>query len=104
MIDKEIREILKERQTVHPEDSNAIEKLWEKEIDILSRDMSETLDFFSNRCTAEEFVWLSEVFEEVQEKTQSDELRECLYSVAKKYPNETKEYNILDFISDKEEA
>lgn len=98
MIDNEIREVLSRRIALHPEDSFAAEKCWEEEIIILCRDMDQTIDFIKNRCTAEEFVWLSEVFEEVQEMTQSEGFRQCLLDVTKKYPDETKEYNILEFI------
>ena len=98
MIDKEIREVLSRRMALHPEDSFAAEKCWEEEANILCRDMEQTIDFLKNRCTGEEFVWLSEVFEEVQEQAQSERLRQCLLEMTKKYPDETKEYNILEFI------
>ena len=98
MIDTEIREVLARRMALHPEDSSATEKCWEEEISIMSRDVNQTIDFMENRCSGEEFVWLSEVFEEVQEQVQSERFRQCLLSVAEKYPVETSEYNILDFI------
>lgn len=104
MIDTEIRDVLARRMALHPEDSFAVEKCWEEEISIMSRDVNQTIDFLENRCTGEEFVWLSEVFEEVQEQVQSESFRQCLLAVAEKYPNETKEYNILDFISTCEES
>ncbi len=103
MIDNRIRELLKERKSIHSEDYDRIEKCCVQEIELLSENLKDTIDFISNRCTGDEFVWLSEVFEEVQEKTQSDALRECLYATAEKYPKETKEYSILEFISDPEE-
>ena len=98
MIDKTIKDILSRRENTHPEDSYRIEKLWEEEIEALSFNVEETIDFITSRCTANEFIWLSEVFEEVAEKTQSIEFVNCLYAVAKKYPAETKEYNIINFI------
>lgn len=103
MIDKEIREVLLRRMAFHPEDSFATEKCWEEEINVLCRDIDQTIDFINNRCTGEEFVWLSEVFEEVQEQTHSEKFRQCLLDVTQKYPNETKEYSILEFISPPEE-
>ena len=92
MIDETIKDILSRRENTHPEDSYRIEKLWEEEIEALSFNVEETIDFIKSRCTANEFIWLSEVFEEVAEKTQSIEFVNCLYDVAKKYPSETKEY------------
>ena len=98
MIDAEIRNILSTRKQLHPEDSFATEACWKKEIEIMSADIDQTIDFLLNRCTGEEFVWLSEVFEEVQEHTQSHAFNRCLLTVAKKFPEEVKEYNILSFI------
>ena len=102
MIDNEIRQILSRRIALHPEDSLAAEECWKEEIMVLSRDIEETIDFFSNRCTGEEFAWLSKVFEDVLEKTHSKELSSCLCAVARKYPEETQEYNILSFITNDE--
>lgn len=98
MIDKTIKDILARREIVHPEDAYSIEKLWEEEIDILSSNVDETIEFIKSRCTADEFVWLSEVFEEVAEKTHSYDFINCLYDVTKKYPEETRKYNIISFI------
>ena len=98
MIDKTIKDILSRRENTHPEDSYRIEKLWEEEIEVLSSNIEDTIDFIKTRCSADEFVWLSEVFEEVAEKTQSLKFINCLYTVAQKYPEETKEYNIISFI------
>ena len=83
---------------MHPEDAYGIEKCWDEEIDLMCRDIGQTVDFLKNRCTGEEFVWLSEVFEEVQEQTQSTILRGCLLALTRKYPDETKEFNIMEFI------
>ena len=83
MIDETIKDILSRREKTHPEDSYRIEKLWEEEIAALSQNIEETIDFFKSRCSANEFIWLSEVFEEVAEKTQSIEFVNCLYDVAK---------------------
>lgn len=98
MIDNEIRDILRERETIYSEDYVAVERCWEKEIALLTNSIDETIDFIANRCSGGEFAWLSEVFEEVFEKTQSERFRQCLLAVAEKYPDETREYNILDFI------
>ena len=98
MIDNEIRKTLIKRISLHPEDSFAAEKCWDEEMRVLCRDIEDTIDFMSNRCTGEEYVWLSEVFEEVQEKLQSPKFNECLKALTKKYPKETEEYNIREFI------
>ena len=103
MTDDKIREVLEKRITLHPDDDYNTEKCWLKEIDILCNDMDETIDFLRNRCTGEEFAWISEVFDDVAERSQCSDFISCLYEVAKKYPEETKESNILDFIDSAKE-
>lgn len=103
MIDNEIRSILQKREQIHSEDYIRIEKCWEKEIEILCRDMSQTMEFIYNRCTGEEFVWLSEVFDEVAKESQSKEFISCLYETAGKYLEITKEYNLVEFIDSAKE-
>ncbi len=98
MITKEIRKILTERASVNENWDFAIQQCWEKEIELLSQNIEETIAFLENDCTADEFSWLSEIFDDVAETTQSEAFINALYDVAKKYPEETKKYNILHFI------
>ena len=82
MIADEIRAALKERLRIMEEtDDNwdyGIDKCCKKEVKILSEDISETIRFFTDECTNEEFFWLSEVFSDVAEKTKSSEFVQCL--------------------------
>ena len=69
--------------------------------DVFSADIDKTIAFL-NGCTADEFSWLSEIFDSIAEKTHSKEFVLALYKTADKYPEETKKYNILDFIKSAE--
>jgi len=74
-MDKEaLRNAIARYLQLHPEDYIGIEECWSEMTDILSKDISATLEFFQNDCTDEEFYWLSSVFEDVAEKTKSPEL------------------------------
>ena len=46
----------------------------EAAIEIFTKDCAKTIKFFQKDCTYEEFYWVSEIFEEIAEKTQSKEL------------------------------
>ena len=72
-------------------------------IDLMTRNMDETLAFLKDDCSENQFVWLSEVFDEIAEKSQDKALIETLREVADKYPEATREYNILYFIDSAEE-
>lgn len=98
MIAKEIRAAIKKRIVTDDEWDYGVKKCWDKEIEILSRNMDDTIYFLENDCTGEEFAWLSEIFDDVAEKTQSREFVNCLYKTAQTYPQETKEYHIDQII------
>ncbi|MCD7774362.1 MAG: hypothetical protein LUH40_02110 [Clostridiales bacterium] len=55
-----------------------IEQCWKRLIDVLSENISETIDFILNSCSDEELFWISEVFEDIAEQTQSKEFTEAL--------------------------
>ena len=90
--------IYKERDATHMDDWLKTEETWKKEIEILCENMDETVRYLKEECTAAGFSWISEVMEDVAERTQSLEFVEALYQVAKKYPEEVKKYNIMSFI------
>ena len=107
-ISEEFRKVLFERIRISNETQDnwdyGIEKCWEKEIAILSADMDETINFLNNECTAEESVWMSEVFDDIADKTQSMDFIYALYAIASKFPVECREYNVLAFIRDAEKC
>ena len=90
MITDEIRTSITKRATTDDEWDYGVKQCWEEEIEILSRNIDDTIAFLENDCTADEFSWLSEVFDDVAEKTQSRAFVDCLYKVAKKFPDECK--------------
>lgn len=94
MIIEDIRNVIKKRASTDDEWDFGIEQCWDEEIEILSRNINETITFLENECNADEFSWLSEVFEQVAKKTQSHSFINCLYGVAKKYPDECEKYHI----------
>ncbi len=56
------------------EDNYWIEDYWREAVEIFTKDCAKTINFFLHDCTDEEFYWLSEIFEEIAEKTQSKQL------------------------------
>ena len=68
------------------------------EIELFARNIQDTIGFLDNDCTAEQLVWLSEVFEEISAKLQSWDFIDALGRCADKYPEECKVYNIKECI------
>lgn len=94
MITEEIRKSLSKRIATDDEWVYGVDLCCNEEIEILSRNIEDTITFLENDCTADEFSWLSEVFDDVAEKTQSRAFVDCLYKVSKKFPDECTEYHI----------
>ncbi len=102
------REIIKQREYVEETSQGeweaGIEECWEKEIAILAEDVSATIQFLKNECTAKEYSWISEIIDDLIEKTQSKELVECYKSIMSRFPEECKKYNIAGCVEIAEAA
>lgn len=94
MIVEEIRDAIQKRSSTDDEWEYGVNQCWNEEIEVLSRNIDDTIAFLEMNCTANEFSWLSEVFEQVAKKTQSRAFVDCLHRVAKKYPDECERYHI----------
>ncbi len=93
----EFQAIIQKRATIDDENYYEVEKCWNEMAAVFSADITKTIQFLGV-CTADEFSWLSEVFENIAEKTHSKEFVLTLRKTAEKFPVETRQYNILDFI------
>ena len=91
---QKFREVLKELNETEIEYDYGIEMCWKEEVEILSEDIPSTIEYLKNDCTADEFVWISEIIDDIAEKTKSRELVECYKNLMNKYSEETKEYYI----------
>ena len=88
MIKDEIKEIVKRRLELDTEDYINLEKCWDKETEILSRDIKQTINFIENECDDETFCWIGEVFDDVADITQSKEFITAIKRRAEKIIDE----------------
>ncbi|EPI47127.1 hypothetical protein HMPREF1583_00623 [Gardnerella vaginalis JCP8151B] len=91
---QKFREVLKKRDETHDEYDYGLEICWKEEVEILSEDIPSTIEYLQSECTADEFVWISEIIEDLAEKTRSRELVECYKSLMAKFPEEAKRYHV----------
>ena len=68
------------------------------EIALFTRNLLETIQFLDDECTAEQLVWLSEVFDPISAKLQSWAFIDALKRAADRFPKECEQYSIRDFI------
>lgn len=94
--------VIQELDKIELEDDFTRDKLWDKEVKIVTEDINEAIKYFKTECTGREFVKLSEIFDQVMEVIPSKEFIDTLYFLAEKYPEETKDYNIMSFIKSAE--
>lgn len=71
---QKLREVIAQYISLDANDDFATEKCWKQMTEILSEDMADTISFFKNECTIEEFYWLSSIFEDIITKVQSTDL------------------------------
>ena len=104
MIDvKEYKAIIAERKRIAVEtDDNwdyGIEMCWNKLIDMLTKDINETIDFLENVCSPDEINWTSEIFEDIVQKTNSKEFVAALHRIYEKMPEDVKQSIAVDIES-----
>ena len=92
-----LREVVQFR-IVESEDNYWVEDYWKAAIEMYVKDLSATIMFFQNDCDDEELYFLSEIFEEIVEQTQSKELVSVLRSRLAKVTPEN--YNQQGFKSE----
>lgn len=72
-------------------------------IDLLTEHVDVTVAFLDNECSESQFIWMSEIFDELAEVTKSKDFIDALRRVAKKYPEAVEKYNLKYFIDSAEE-
>ncbi|MBQ8035358.1 MAG: hypothetical protein IJ268_00030 [Proteobacteria bacterium] len=81
-----IRSVLRERIELEDNDDFGIEAHWRQEIDLFKQDMAETIRFFDQNCTPEEFDWFSEIIADLADETQSKPFVDCLFRYLLAHP------------------
>lgn len=103
---KKFREIINQREHVEEiscgEWADGIEECQKQLIELLSEDISSTIDFLNNECNAAEYSWISEVLEDIIERNPCDELLQCYKALMSKFPEECETYNIIGCIESAE--
>ncbi|MBR3746954.1 MAG: hypothetical protein IKP64_10725 [Selenomonadaceae bacterium] len=75
---EELKAVIAERIRTDDEWDYGLEQCWNKEIEILTRDISQTINFIENECDDDTFCWIGEVFDEVADRTQSKEFVDAI--------------------------
>lgn len=101
---QKLKEAIIERENTNDEYDYGIEQCHKKMLDIITCDSEGFIYFLKNECTASEFSWLSEIFDDIAIATNNRSIIDALYFLHEKYPEESATYNILLFIESAEQC
>ncbi|MGX7418019.1 hypothetical protein ACWOFR_04350 [Carnobacterium gallinarum] len=93
----EMATILKKRKSLNINDDFGIEKCWNEMTKFLTQNEDEAIDYL-NECNEDDLYYISEIFEDISEKLQSERFIACLRNLDKKFPelDMTKDIDIAE--------
>lgn len=77
--------ILEKRKSLNINDDFGIEKSWNEMTELLSQNEMETINYLEE-STEKDLYYISEIFEDVSERFQSEQFINCLRKLDKKFP------------------
>ncbi len=93
---EKIREIIKKRETTNDEWQAGVEKCWAELTEALTEDIEVTRKFLLEDCTADEASWVSEVYDDIVYKTQSQEYIDLLRKSINRFPEEAERHHMAE--------
>ena len=93
-----LKEALHLRMHGNPDDYYE-ESVWKLEVDAICADLPAAINFILSDCTDEEFQWLSEVFDDVMDRTQSVEFLNCIRQRVQTVENAERKAELLEDIT-----
>ncbi len=94
---QQYHKVIKER-IVSPGAFYYADPWWDAEIKQFTLDVSKSIHFIDNECSDEELYWLSEVFDDIMDRSRSKEFLECLRRRAQKVEDSKWREEILEDI------
>lgn len=93
-----IRSIILKREQTNDEWECGVEQCWEELASALASNYDVARTFLLEDCTAEEASWVSEVFEEIIQKTQSQKYVDLLRATIERFPDENKLHRMSEHL------
>ena len=89
-----IRSAIDHRKRTNGEWPDGMERCWKELTDALTQDFETTKRFLMEECDAEEYLLVSEVYDDIVFKTQSLDYVDLLRESMRHFPDLAKEYNL----------
>ena len=71
-----------------------IQLCWDRLTELLTRNMDDTIRFLDNECRADQFAWMSDVYDIVAKETKSKAFVDALHRLEAKYPEEVEDADL----------
>ena len=94
MTTEKIRKAIANRASTDDEWDYGVQQSWKEVLSIISESLDDIVDFIENDCTADEFSWLSEIYDKIIDIFPSQRIITALRKTASKYPDEAEKYNL----------
>lgn len=96
---KEYQSLIEKRKKIEYIVEWETEPIIQEMIKLLTRNIDETIKYLKTECTADEIFWMSEIFDELVETTQSKLLIDVLQETIDKYPTKDREYHLSEMLN-----
>ncbi len=97
MINKQMKELIKKRKLIEPQDADGTEFYWKLELEVLEVSLEATIEYINN-ASEDEIYWCAEVWEELSLFWKSQQLIDTMEKCLKRCPNIAKDIQVdIDF-------
>ena len=90
IISDKLQKLIAEREKIEGEIDYKSNPIIKGMVDLLSEDVTETAAFLDKECSEAQLIWMSEIFDEVAERTKSKVFIDSLRRAVGKYPEAAK--------------
>lgn len=82
-----LKKLVDEAEKIDPQNEVLQDENCEKRLSLMKQDLNETIDYL-NSCSALEFVWATEILDDLSEYFKSKELVECVKNNMSRFDDE----------------
>ena len=93
MINNQMKDLIKTLKSLDMHDHISIQKIWDKEIEVMSFSLEDTINYL-NSASEEEIYWCSSVWDDISRIFKSEKLINAMKKCKEKYPSISKNLEI----------
>ena len=87
MINKQMKILVNQEKNTDPHAYEEIQKIWDKEIEVLCLSLDDTISFLDNLEDESDMVLVAEVWDDISNYWKSERLIECMERCIERFPN-----------------